>query len=244
MAGTAISGKPVLEVNGICCSYSGHRILDQVTFAAEAGEIVALVGPNGSGKSTLIRAIASLLHPDQGTVAIEGTYLDDFDPVDLAMRVSYVPQYLLSINYSTVMDMVLLGRRPHITWTVPQDDLEVVQQAMDTVGISHLAEKYIDELSGGERQKVYIARALAQEAMLYLFDEPTSALDIRHQLETLETMRRILGERVRSLSLHCMTSTLRSGMQIAFLSLAGVKSGPSEVPPPFSPGMYPRVIWR
>ena len=183
-----------LVLENVSKAYGPQVALDKVSFTLHPGEIVALVGPNGSGKSTLIKAIALIHEPTGGTISIDSRDVRLIDPVDLAMLLGYVPQGFSYTLYSTVFETVLMGRRRYIRWSVSDEELSRVQRALDALEIGSLASKYMDELSGGERQKVFIARALAQEPKIYLFDEPTSALDIRYQIEVMETMRRITRE--------------------------------------------------
>jgi ABC-type cobalamin/Fe3+-siderophores transport systems, ATPase components len=188
-----------LVLENVSKAYGPQVALDNVSFAVHPGEIVALVGPNGSGKSTLIKAIALIHEPTGGTIAIDSRDVRSIDPVDLAMLLGYVPQGFSYTLYSTVFETVLMGRRRYIRWSVSDEELSRVQRALDALEIGSLAAKFMDELSGGERQKVFIARALAQEPRIFLFDEPTSALDIRYQIEVMETMRRITRERNSSM---------------------------------------------
>ncbi|MFA4849257.1 MAG: ABC transporter ATP-binding protein [Methanoregula sp.] len=184
-----------IVIDNLCKDYGGKRVLDSCSFSLGAGEIVALVGPNGSGKSTLIKTIAGVHLPSEGRISIDGKNIQDIDPVDLAKMIGYVPQHFTYTLYSTVFETVLLGRRQHIKWSVSDEELSQVQQALDALEMGTMAGKYMDQLSGGERQKVFIARALAQDPRLFLFDEPTSALDVRYQIEVMETMRAITWER-------------------------------------------------
>lgn len=179
--------------------FGSHRVLDGISFLLNGGKILALVGPNGSGKSTLIKAITRIHDPSNGTISLDGADIRTINPVDLAMKVGYVPQHFTYTLYSTVFETVLLGRRRFIRWSVSDEELSRVQAALDALGMGDLAGAYMDQLSGGERQKVFIARALAQDPALYLFDEPTSALDIRYQIEVMETMRRITREQGASM---------------------------------------------
>jgi iron complex transport system ATP-binding protein len=188
-----------LVIDQISKNYGQQWVLDNVSFTVGDGEIVALVGPNGSGKSTLIKTIATILDSTVGTITLDGKDIRSIDPIELAKRVGYVPQSFSYTLYSTVFETVLMGRRRYITWSVSDEELSRVQAALDSLEIGDLAGKFIDELSGGERQKVFIARALAQDPQLFLFDEPTSALDIRYQIEVMETMRRITREQKSSM---------------------------------------------
>jgi len=183
-----------MVINSVCKDYDGKRVLDHISFSMSQGEIVALVGPNGSGKSTLIKAIAGIHRETSGAITLDGKNLRAYDPIDLAKMIGYVPQHFTYTLYSTVFDTVLLGRRQHIKWAVSDEELSRVQQALDALEMGHMAGMFMDQLSGGERQKVFIARALAQDPRLFLFDEPTSALDIRYQIEVMETMREITWE--------------------------------------------------
>ncbi|MEN6609436.1 MAG: ABC transporter ATP-binding protein, partial [Methanoregulaceae archaeon] len=180
-----------IVIDRLCKDYDSTRVLDEISFSAGGGEIVALVGPNGSGKSTLIKTLASVHRQTSGTILIDGIDIDTIDPIDLAKMVGYVPQHFTYTLYSTVFETVLLGRRQHIKWSVSDEELTRVQQSLDALEMGDMAGKYMDQISGGERQKVFIARALAQDPQIFLFDEPTSALDIRYQIEVMETMRNV-----------------------------------------------------
>ena len=136
----------------------------------------------------MIKTMVPVFDLSAGSITIDGTEIKEVDPIDLATIVGYVPQHFTYTLYSTVFETVLLGRRRH-------EELSRVQQSLDALEMGESAGKFMDELSGGERQKVFIARALAQDPYLYLFDEPTSALDIRYQIEVMETMRNITWER-------------------------------------------------
>ena len=184
-----------IVIDDISKDYGEKRVLDSISFSVGNAEIVALVGPNGSGKSTLIKMLAGVHTPTSGTIGIDGRDISTMDPSDLAKMIGYVPQHFTFTLYSTVFETVLLGRRQHIKWAVSDEELSRVQLALDTLEMSHLAGSYMDQLSGGERQKVFIARALAQDPQIFLFDEPTSALDIRYQIEVMETMRELTWER-------------------------------------------------
>ena len=180
-----------LVLENITTLYGTTVAVEDVTFTVSPGQVVALIGPNGSGKSTLIKTIATILKARNGRITMDGADISQMDPIDLASRIGYVPQQYTYTLYSTVFETVLLGRRPYIKWVVSDEELSRVQVALETVGMAGSAGRFMDQLSGGERQKVFIARALAQDPALYLFDEPTSALDIRHQLGVMETLREL-----------------------------------------------------
>jgi iron complex transport system ATP-binding protein len=217
----------VIELRDVTTAYGNSVALSSVSLTISPGQIVAIAGPNGSGKSTLIKTIATILKARNGTITIDGSDIYKIDPVDLASRIGYVPQQYTYTLYSTVFETVLLGRRPHIKWTVSDGELSHVQMALEEVGMAGSAGRFMDQLSGGERQKVFIARALAQDPTLYLFDEPTSALDIRHQLGVMETLRKITLERQASvvIALHDLNLAFRYADTVMILqngSVAGL----------------------
>jgi iron complex transport system ATP-binding protein len=209
-----------LVLDNVSKAYGSITALDAISFSVGPGEIVALVGPNGSGKSTLIKAIATIHNTTGGTITIDGKDVREIDPVDLAMLLGYVPQSFSYTLYSTVFETVLMGRRRYIKWSVSDEELARVQRSLDALEMGDLAGKYINELSGGERQKVFIARALAQDPEVFLFDEPTSALDIRYQIEVMETMRRITRERNSSMivAVHDLNLAYRYADAVVFLN--------------------------
>lgn len=181
-----------ISVDSVSQKYGSHTVLKNISFEAKSGEVLALLGPNGSGKSTLIKTIADILTPAGGSITIDGADVQKIDRIDRAKMIGYVPQYFHYTPFTTVLDTVLIGRRPYMSWSVSDDDLAAVDQAMATMNITDLSDRFVNELSGGQRQRVFIARALAQDPNFFLFDEPTSSLDLRHQLETVSTMRDIV----------------------------------------------------
>lgn len=180
-----------LEVKGVRFRYGNCDILKDIELEANSGEVLAIIGANGAGKSTLIRCINKILKPYLGTVYLDGKELGSFSPQERACMMGYVPQTSVDAFSFNVMETVLLGRKPHINWSVGRRDLEIVNKVLRCMGLTQLTERYLHELSGGEKQKVLIARALAQEPEVLLLDEPTSNLDVRHQLEVMELVRDI-----------------------------------------------------
>jgi iron complex transport system ATP-binding protein len=209
-----------VNLDSVGVEYGKYRAVDGVSFEVAPGEVLSIVGPNGSGKSTIIKCIAQILRPSKGKIYLDGRDISRISLNEMARLVGYVPQNFHYLFYSNVMETVLLGRKPHIRWRVTQKDLDVVQQALDMMGISGIAEKFMDELSGGEKQKVYIARTLAQEPQLYLLDEPTSNLDLKHQIEVLEITRRLTHEKNAStiVALHDLNLALRYSDKVAMMS--------------------------
>ncbi|SDE82221.1 ABC transporter ATP-binding protein [Sporomusa acidovorans] len=183
----------ILVVDGVEFSYNGRPVLKTVSFTVARGEVVSILGNNGAGKSTLLKCMNRILNPHKGAVLIESDALSRLSRLEIARRVGYVAQKYESSRF-TVMDAVLLGRKPHIKWEAKLRDMEIVQRALKNLGLTEYAMRYLDELSGGELQKVVIARALAQEPRVLLLDEPTSNLDLKNQLEVLSTVRKTAHE--------------------------------------------------
>ncbi|HJJ48426.1 MAG TPA: ABC transporter ATP-binding protein [Methanocorpusculum sp.] len=200
-----------ISVEHICQNYGNTEILHDVSFATKSGEVVALLGPNGSGKSTLIKTIAGILDRFKGDIKIDGLSYQEIEKTERAKMIGYVPQYFHYTSFTSVLDTVLIGRRPYMSWSVSDRDLEIVDKSLEAMNISDLATRYVNELSGGQRQRVFIARALAQEPSFFLFDEPTSSLDLRHQLMTLSKMRDIVHENKSGMiiALHDLNLALR-----------------------------------
>jgi iron complex transport system ATP-binding protein len=186
----------LLNIKNVSFSYESLRALENVSFEAREGEMLGVIGPNGSGKTTLLRCINQTLKPKTGTVLIDGQELSRLDRTEIAKKIGVVPQRFTTFPF-TVFDVVLMGRFPHIDALSGESphDFDIVKNAMAMTGTLHLCERAIDELSGGELQRVIIARALAQEPEVLLLDEPTLHLDVNHQLEVLELVKRITKEK-------------------------------------------------
>jgi iron complex transport system ATP-binding protein len=174
----------MLSVNDIHFLYGKRKILDGVSFEAESNETVSILGPNGVGKTTLIRCLCGVHRPQRGSVEIDGINILDLKGTELAKKIGYVPQYAPR-SRTTVYDTVLMGRRPYIDMTITRADLEKVGEMIDMMGLSEMALKFITQISGGEFQKVQIARALVQEPRVLVLDEPTNNLDVSHQHLTM-----------------------------------------------------------
>ena len=213
-----------IETKSVSQKYGNLPVLQDISFTADAGEVVALLGPNGSGKSTLIKTIADVLPPASGKVLIDGVDASAIDPIDRTKLIGYVPQYFHYTPFTTVLDTVLIGRRPYMSWSVTDDDLAAVDKSLATMHIADLAERFVNELSGGQRQRVFIARTLAQQPAFYLFDEPTSSLDLRHQLETVSTMQRIVHSEnsCMIIALHDLNLALRYTDKVVMLKSGSI----------------------
>ena len=188
---------PAIELAALGASYGRRRVLDQVSFEVAAGEIVGLLGPNGAGKSTLVRALSGVLRRYDGSARVQGAEVRDLPPKELARRVAVVPQEPRFEFSFTALEIVLMGRHPHLAGLAFESarDVELAREALARVGAEGLADRAIDELSAGERQRVVFARALAQDSPVLLLDEPASFLDLKHQVELFDRLRELADGR-------------------------------------------------
>ena len=183
-----------LEVRDLRYGYTPEReVVRGVSFTVRAGECVAVLGTNGVGKTTMLKCINRIIRPQAGEVLVDGLPVHRLSGRELAQRIGYVPQ-ACEFADSSVFDAVLLGRKPFLQWDVTKRDLEIVQEVLELLGLEEYAHREVNALSGGERQKVSIARALAQQAPVLLFDEPTSSLDLRNQLEVLDMTKQVVRQ--------------------------------------------------
>ncbi len=183
--------EPLLSVRGLRCGYGPGEVLAGIDLAVHPGEFVGLLGPNGSGKTTLLRAATSVIRASAGEVSLGGTPVGRLPARALARRVAVVPQDSTTAFPFTVREVVEMGRYPY---GGPFDrptaaDAAAIRQALERTGAAPLRDRDLVALSAGERQRVLLARALAQETPLLLVDEPTAHLDIRYQIETLSLLR-------------------------------------------------------
>jgi iron complex transport system ATP-binding protein len=184
-----------LKVNNVEFSYNSTPVLENISMELDRSEILGVVGPNGAGKSTLIRCINRILKPQHGSILLEGQEIKQMSMMEIAKKLGYVPQTASHTFPATVFDTVLMGRRPHIGWRSSKKDVKNVVEVLKLMEIEDLAMRDFNELSGGQQQKVLIARALAQEASTLLLDEPTSNLDIQHQLEVMEIIKDLVAKK-------------------------------------------------
>lgn len=175
-------------------AYGSHTVLGDISLEVNCGEMMGIVGPNGSGKSTILKALCGLLRPRRGSACLDGMELARLSREALARQVGMVPQSAVLPDSFTVLETVLMGRYPHLGLLRSESrrDLDIVWQAMERTGIQALASRRLGEISGGERQRVLIARVLAQEPRFMLLDEPTVHLDIQHQLEVMELVHSLV----------------------------------------------------
>lgn len=180
----------MIEIKDICFSYGSKSIIENINVDVQRGECVAVLGNNGAGKSTFITCLNKIRNPKSGSVHIDGRDIFSLSSFEIAKNISYVPQHN-EMSKTTVYDAVLLGRKPYIKWTVSNEDFEVCNDIISKLDLEDFKLRYIDELSGGEVQKVMLARALVQEPKLLLLDEPTSNLDLKNQHEMLKIVTEV-----------------------------------------------------
>ncbi|RZN65063.1 MAG: ABC transporter ATP-binding protein [Candidatus Methanoliparum thermophilum] len=186
----------MLNVKEIDVYYGDVKILEKINFSTKEGKLLGIIGPNGSGKTTLLKVISRILKPRVGTVLLDESDISKMRRDEIARKMAVVPQET-SISFPfTAMEIVLMGRTPHLKRFENEGskDFDIAKKCMKLTNCLELAERRIDELSGGELQKVVIARALAQEPKVLLMDEPTSHLDIKNQIEIMELMKRLTKE--------------------------------------------------
>jgi iron complex transport system ATP-binding protein len=177
-----------LDIDGVTVEAAGARIVDGIRLTADSGTFVGLVGPNGSGKSTLLRTVYRALRPAAGAVRLDGDDVHAMEPRAAARVLAALPQESTAEFDFTVAEVVAMGRLPHRDRTAA-GDRAVCSEAMELTGVEHLADRGFLALSGGEKQRVLIARALAQRPRVLVLDEPTNHLDVAHQLDVLALVR-------------------------------------------------------
>ena len=181
----------MMQIRNLNFRYKGcPEVLKDVSFDMEPGKFLAILGNNGVGKSTLLKCFNHILKPDSGQVILDGENLLTKSTREVAKRVAFVSQSVPSMQL-TVHDVVMLGRRPYMKWGFTEEDHEIVHDAMHRLDVEDMRGRFLNQLSGGEKQKVMLARALAQNPKVLLLDEPTSALDIQNQYQVLNMVRQI-----------------------------------------------------
>lgn len=207
-----------LRVADIGFSYNCLPVLQGIDFCVEGGSILAILGENGAGKSTLLKCLNRVLRPNRGSVLLNEENVARLPQKALARRMGYVPQQH-SESPLTVYESVLLGRVPHLGWRVSDDDYDRVEKILGRLGLRDLAMRPVTHLSGGEAQKVLIARALAQDPCVLLLDEPTSNLDLKNQLEVMGLVRSIVDSDgpAAIVAIHDLNLALRVADTLLFL---------------------------
>lgn len=221
-----------LSIRNLSFSYGRLPVLKDITLKVPSHKLVVILGPNGSGKTTLLKCINGMLKPSSGTVSIGETGVSSIAHREMARRCAYLPQNNQP-GRITAFDAVLLGRKPGMGWRVTDHDLAHTEAALKLTGIRDLALRHTDSMSGGEFQKVCLARAIAQEPSLMLLDEPTASLDLKSRMSFMELLHRIVNEHDMSavVTLHDLNTALRFGNMLVFLQNGEIQAitDPQEV---------------
>lgn len=185
----------MIEIKNVSIGYDGKRVIKSCNITLPSKGITVLVGPNGAGKSTLLSGIGRLLPLEKGEVLIEGKNIDNWKNEDLAKKMAILRQNNNINMRLTVSELALLGRYPHCKGKYKDEDMEIVEKSLEQVNMTSMANDYIDEISGGQRQRAFIAMTLSQDAKYLLLDEPLSALDMRHSRDMLRHLHKISREK-------------------------------------------------
>jgi len=188
---------PAIKITNLSHSFGKRKVLRKLSFSVEKGDFFIIIGPNGSGKTTLMKLMARILKLQKGQIDILGLPSRSYTPKALARAVAFVPQRLPVDLPFTVGEAVLLGRAPYqgALGIEGEKDLEIAKQAMQFTEVDHLTGSTLGQLSGGEQQRVFIARAICQEPEIMLLDEPTASLDLAHQVKVMDLMEKLKAEK-------------------------------------------------
>ena len=184
----------MIDVKDIRFSYGKNEVLKGISFQSMENTVISILGPNGTGKTTFLKCVCGVYKPSSGEILVDGTDISKLGGRELAKKIAFVPQSAPTSRMS-VFDSILIGRKPYIEWGATRKDLDKVTEIIDALGMSDIALKYTDEISGGEFQKAQIARAIVQEPSVLILDEPTNNLDISNQHRTMHMIMDIVRER-------------------------------------------------
>jgi len=219
--------KSAIAVDNLSPSFGNQPVLRNLSFCVQKGDIFIIIGPNGSGKTTLIKLIVGILKIQKGRIDIFQQSLFDYSQKILARSIAYVPQGLPVGFPFTVEETVLMGRAPHqnILGLATENDTNITHRAMKFTEVAHLAHRKLDQLSGGEQQRVFIARALCQEPDIMLLDEPTASLDLSHQVRVMDLMEKLKTEKTVTVVMvsHDVNLAAMYGDQLLLLSAGKIE---------------------
>jgi ABC-type cobalamin/Fe3+-siderophores transport system ATPase subunit len=218
----------MLKIEGLSVFYGARRVLQGVTLEVQSGQVLALIGPNGAGKSTLLRAVSGVIPVQAGKVSANDVDLLSLPAMQRARHLAVVPQAVSLPPAFTAWETVLLGRTPYLNFLgqVSEKDVQIARLALQKVDALDLAERRVGELSGGEQQRVLLARALAQSTPILLLDEPTVHLDLQHQVSLMETVRSLAHAEALAVlvALHDLNLAARYADQVALLVAGEIKA--------------------
>lgn len=215
----------MVTVSALNVSYEDEEVLHDISASFQAGQITVIIGPNGCGKSTFLKTIMRLVPYSSGSVSVAGKDLDDFTSKELARQITYLPQSR-NIPDITVNRLVMHGRFPYLGYprNYTKQDRQLVAEALEDLGITHLASRKMEMLSGGQRQKVYLAMAIVQQTGVILMDEPTTYLDIKNQFEILDYARTLANQKKAVIMiLHDFDEALQYADQIILMDKGTVR---------------------
>ncbi len=224
-----------LEVKDLSFSWGSKRVLKKINLSIKSNQLVSILGVNGVGKTTLLKCINRILQPDTGKVEVLSKNISGLDLISISKLLSYVPQTVLSSFAMDVFDVVLLGRRPHIAWNISDEDREKVSETLNFLNFQDFAFRRFDQLSGGEKQKVIIAKAIVQDPAIFLMDEPTSDLDLKNQIEVMQKIKKLIldtgSDKSAVIATHDMNIAARFSDYIFLLDNGRIKAegSPEEV---------------
>ena len=214
-----------LSIHNLSFSYGGLHVLRNISLKIPPHNLAIILGPNGAGKTTLLKCINGMLKPSSGSITIGNTDVSSIPLREMARKCAYLSQHNKP-GRITAFDAVLLGRKPGMGWRVTDHDLLHTEAALKLTGIRDLALRHTDSMSGGEFQKVCLARAIAQEPTLMLLDEPTASLDLKSRLSFMELLHRIVREHEMSavVTMHDLNTALRFGDLLVFIHRGEVQA--------------------
>tara|TARA_B100000902_G_scaffold392631_1_gene445358 strand:- start:1582 stop:2442 length:861 start_codon:yes stop_codon:yes gene_type:complete len=224
----------LLSVENLYFNWGDNQVLKNINFSIFKNELVAVLGVNGAGKSTMLKCINKILNPESGNIKLLDKNIKDFDLIELAKNISYVPQSVLTQFSMDVFDVVLLGRRPHINWRISEKDRDFVTETLRFLDLEDFAFRSFNKLSGGERQRVIIAKAIAQDPKLLIMDEPTSDLDLKNQIVVMKNIKKLISKddyKSAIIAIHDINIAARFADRILLLHENGViaEGTPEEV---------------
>ncbi len=217
-----------LEVKDLSFSWGSNKVLKNIDISIKKNHLVSILGVNGAGKTTLLKCINRILTPESGKIEVLSKNLSSLDLLEVSKLLSYVPQTVMSSFAMDVFDVVLLGRRPHITWSIGDEDREKVSETLKFLNFEDFAFRRFDQLSGGERQRAIIAKAIAQDSSIFLMDEPTSDLDLKNQIEIMGKIKELIinkdNEKSAVMATHDMNIAARFSDYIFLLDNGRIKA--------------------
>ncbi|HLR64775.1 MAG TPA: ABC transporter ATP-binding protein [Pseudogracilibacillus sp.] len=184
----------MVDIKGVFKSYNNRPVIEDVSVTIPKGKITSFIGPNGAGKSTLISMVSRLIAKDEGIITIDGEDISKAKESELAKKISILKQSNTMNVKLTVRELISFGRFPYSKGKLKKDDWIKVDEAIEYMELEDIQDKYLDELSGGQRQRAYIAMVLAQDTEYILLDEPLNNLDMRHAVQIMKTLRRLVNE--------------------------------------------------